>query len=70
MMPLLLANVGEENMIKKVGGSPEVKKHLENLGFVAGGNVRIITAINGNLIVNIMDSRVAINREMAGKIMI
>ncbi|HPE94524.1 MAG TPA: FeoA family protein [Bacillota bacterium] len=70
MMPLLLANVGEENMIKKVGGSPEVKKHLENLGFVAGGNVTVITEIAGNLIVNVKEARVAISKEMAGKIMV
>ncbi|NJP40987.1 ferrous iron transport protein A [Oscillospiraceae bacterium HV4-5-C5C] len=70
MMPLILANVGEENMILKVGGSPEVKKHLEDLGFVAGGNVTIVSTIAGNLIVNIKESRVAISREMAGKIMV
>jgi len=70
MMPLLLAEVGEENIIRKVGGSPEMKKHLEDLGFVAGGMVRIVSEINGNLIVNVKESRVAICREMAGKIMV
>lgn len=70
MMPLTLANIGEENMIKKVGGNPEVKKHLENLGFVAGGNVTVITAMGGNVIVNVKDTRVAISKEMAQKIMI
>ena len=60
MMPLSLANVGEANTIKKIGGSPEVKKHLENLGFVVGGNV----------IVNVKETRVAISEEMARKIMI
>ncbi len=70
MMPLLLANIGEENMIKRVGGSAEVRKHLENLGFVAGGNVTVITTMGGNLIVNVKESRVAISREMAQKIMI
>ena len=70
MMPLTLANVGEENMIKKIGGSPEVKKHLENLGFVAGGNVTVITAMGGNVIVNVKETRVAISKEMAQKIMI
>ena len=69
-MPLTLAAVGEENMIKKIGGKPEVKKHLENLGFVPGGNVKIISTIGGNLIVNVKESRVAISREMASKIMI
>ncbi len=70
MMPLLLANIGEENMIKRVGGSAEVRKHLENLGFVVGGNVTVITTMGGNLIVNVKESRVAISREMAQKIMI
>ena len=70
MMPLALANVGEENMIKKVGGNPETKKHLEDLGFVAGGSVTVVSEIGGNLIVNVKQSRVAISREMAAKIMI
>ena len=70
MMPLAFANVGEENIIKKIGGNPEVKKRLENLGFVAGGNVTVINTIAGNLIVNVKESRVAISREMAQKIMI
>ncbi|MBQ6342212.1 MAG: ferrous iron transport protein A [Anaerolineaceae bacterium] len=70
MMPLLLADVGEENIIRKVGGSPEMKKHLEDLGFVVGGTVRIVSEINGNLIVNVKESRVAVSREMAGKIMV
>ena len=70
MMPLALANVGEENTIKKIGGSPEVEKHLENLGFVVGGNVMIITMLRGNVIVNVKESRVAISEEMARKIMI
>lgn len=70
MMPLTLANAGEKNMIRKVGGSPEMKKHLEDMGFVAGGNVTIVSTIGGNLIVNVKESRVAINLEMAGKIMI
>ena len=70
MMPLLLADVGEENIIRKVGGSQEVKKHLEDLGFVVGGMVSVISEINGNLIVNVKDSRIAISREMAQKIMI
>lgn len=69
-MPLTLATVGEENIIKKVGGKPEVKKHLENLGFVAGGNVTVITTLGGNVIVNVKEARVAISREMAQKIMI
>ena len=70
MMPLIFADTGKENIIRRIGGSPEVKKHLENLGFVAGGSVTIINSIGGNLIVNVKQSRVAISREMAQKIMI
>jgi ferrous iron transport protein A len=70
MMPLVLASEGEENIIKKIGGSAEVKKHLENLGFVVGGNVKVVTTVNGNLIVNVKEARVAISREMAQRIMI
>lgn len=70
MMPLTFAEIGEENIIKKIGGSPEVKKHLENLGFVVGGTVTVINTIAGNLIVNVKEARVAISKEMAQKIMI
>lgn len=70
MMPLSLANKDEEYTIRKIGGGPEVKKHLENLGFVAGGNVSVISSIGGNLIVKVKESRVAINGEMARRIMI
>jgi len=70
MMPLTLADAGEENMIRKIGGNDEIKRHLEDLGFVAGANVTVVSSIGGNLIVNVKDSRVAISKEMAGKIMI
>lgn len=70
MYPLHLANVGETNIIKKVGGNQEVRKHLADLGFVPGGTVTIISAISGNIIVNIKESRVAISEEMAKKIMV
>lgn len=70
MMPLCLAEKGEENIIRKIGGSPEVKKHLEDLGFVVGGSVTVVNSLQGNVIVNIKDSRVAISEEMARKIMI
>lgn len=70
MMPLTFAAVGEDCTIMKIGGKPEVKKHLENLGFVVGGNVRVITTMGGNLIVNVKETRVGISREMAQKIMI
>ena len=70
MMPLSFATEGEENIIKQVGVKAEVRAHLENLGFVAGAAVKVITSMGGNIIVNIKDSRVAISREMAAKIMI
>ena len=70
MMPLALANPGEENLIRKVGGSPEVKKHLEDLGFVAGGTATGVATLGGNIIVKIKESRIAISEEMARKIMI
>lgn len=70
MMPLTFANAGEENIIKKIGGNPETKQFLENLGFVAGGIVTVINDIGGNLIVNVKESRVAVSKEMASRIMI
>ncbi len=69
-MPLVLVNKGEENIIRKVGGNPEVRTHLENLGFVPGSSVKIIASMGGNLIVNIKESRIAISKEMASKIMV
>ena len=70
MMPLALADIGEDYTIKRIGGNAEVKKHLENLGFVVGGSVKIVTALGGNVIVNVKEARVAISEEMARKIMI
>ncbi len=70
MMPLSLANIGEENLILKVGGSPEVRKHLEDIGFVAGGTATLISSLGGNVIVKVKESRVAISEEMARKIMV
>lgn len=69
-MPLTMAKFGEINYIKRVGGNEETKRHLETLGFVVGGAVTVISSLNGNLIVNVKDSRVAISREMANKIMV
>ena len=69
-MPLTLAAVGEENIIRRIWGKQEVKAHLENLGFVVGGAVTIINTIGGNVIVNVKESRIAISKEMAQKIMI
>ena len=70
MMPLVLADVGEEQIIKKVGGSQELKQHLADMGFVPGGGVTVVSTIGGNVIVKVKESRVAISREMAQKIMI
>lgn len=69
-MPLTMARAGETNVIKKVGGKEETKRFLENLGFVIGGTVTVVTEIGGNVIVNIKDSRVAIGRNMANKILV
>lgn len=69
-MPLSMAKEGEENTVKKIGGKEETKRFLENLGFVVGGTVTVISQIGGNIIVNVKDSRVAIGKEMANKIMV
>ena len=70
MMPLNVALPGEENIIRKIGGSPEVKQHLADLGFVVGGTVTLISILNGNVIVNVKESRVALVADMARRIMI
>ena len=70
MMPLSMIKEGEPNIIKKVGGKEETRKFLENLGFVTGGTVTVISQTGGNLIVNVKDSRVAIGKDMANKIMV
>ena len=70
MMPLCFADLDADNAIKKIGGSPEVKKHLENLGFVVGGSVRVISRLGENVIVNVKEARVAISEEMARRIMV
>lgn len=69
-MPLSLATIGEENTIKRIGGSPKLKRYLETLGFTPGGTAMVISIIAGNVIVNVKESRVAISREMAQKIII
>lgn len=68
MIPLMMAETGEENVIKKIGGLPEMKKHLSDLGFVVGGTVSIVSSMAGNVIVNVKDTRVALAKEMAQKI--
>jgi len=70
VLPLTLATPGEDNLIKKVGGKAEMKKHLEDMGFVVGGTVSVVNEIGGNVIVNVKNSRVALSREMAQKIMV
>ena len=70
MMPLSMVKEGEPNIIKKVGGKEETRKLLENLGFVTGGTVTVISQTGGNMIVNVKDSRVAIGKDMANKIMV
>lgn len=70
MIPLAFAEVGAENIIKRIGGKQEVKAHLQTLGFVVGGAVTIVSAMGGDIIVNLKDARIAISREMAQKIMI
>ena len=69
-MPLTMAKTGEVNVIKRVGGREETRRFLENLGFVAGGNVMVVSEIGGSMIVNVKESRVALNRDMANKIII
>ena len=70
MMPLTMAKVGEPNTIKRIGGREETKKFRENLGFVTGGVVTVVSEISGNMILNVKDSRVALGKDMANKIMI
>ena len=70
MLPLTMASQGEPMTIKKIGGKQETKKFLETLGFVVGGTVTVVSEINGNMIVNVKDSRVAIGKAMANKIMV
>ncbi len=70
MMPLVFADPGEEMLVRKVGGSPEVKQHLADLGFNVGAQVTVISTMGGNVIVKVKESRVAISKEMAQKIMV
>ena len=70
MMPLTFAGTGESYVIQRIGGKPEVRKHLENLGFVAGAEVSIVNTMGGNLIVKVKEARVGTSQEMAQKIMI
>ena len=69
-MPLSMVNAGEPSVVRKVGGKEETRRFLENLGFVNGAQVTIVSAANGNMIINVKDSRVAIGKDMANKIMV
>lgn len=70
MMPLIYAETGQPQIIRKIGGSPEVKKHLADLGFNVGGEISIVSMLGKNLIVKVKESRVAVSDELARKIMI
>lgn len=70
MIPLVFGNVNEDLVIKKVGGSPELRGHLEDMGFVVGSVISIVNRMGENVIVNVKDTRIAISREMAQKIMV
>lgn len=70
MIPLTMADIGSENIVKKIGGNEDVKRHLENLGFTVGGTVTVVNALAGSVIVNVKESRVAIGKDMAMKILV
>ncbi|MBR4461456.1 MAG: ferrous iron transport protein A [Erysipelotrichaceae bacterium] len=70
MIPLTYADPGEKNVILKISGKPEIKKHLEDMGFVTGALITVVSAVNGNLIVNVKDTKVALDKELANRIMI
>ena len=69
-MPLTMVNIGDESIIKRVGGKEETRKFLEKLGFISGSTITVLSSMGGNIIVNIKESRVAISKEMANKIMV
>lgn len=70
MIPLTMADLGREIVVRRVGGSPQVRRHLEELGFTAGGTVTVVASLGGNIIVKVKESRIAISKEMAQRIMI
>ena len=70
MMPLGMANVGDVNIIKKITGRDDVRQHLAELGFVVGGEVRVISELGGNLILSVKDSRIALDKTMAMRLMV
>ena len=70
MIPLTYADPGEANVIMKISGKPEIKKHLEDMGFVTGALITVVSSVNGNLVVNVKDTKVALDKELANRIMI
>ncbi len=70
MLPLILAEPGKENIIKRIGGSPEVRRHLEDMGFTQGGSVVLISTVGGNVIVKVKESRIALDEALAKKVMV
>ena len=70
MMPLAMAGIGEVNTILKISGQDELRRHLAELGFVVGEEVRVVSELEGNLILSVKDSRVALDKSMAMRIMI
>ena len=70
MIPLNVAAAGEPQIIRKIGGSPEIKKHLEDLGFNIGSEVLVVSTLAGNLIVKVRESRIAVSNELARRIMV
>jgi len=70
LRPLIYGDLGEESIIKKIGGNPDVKRHLENLGFTTGGSVTLISLVGGNVIVKVKEARIALDEELARKVFI
>ncbi|QSX06927.1 ferrous iron transport protein A [Sedimentibacter sp. zth1] len=70
MMPLTYATIGVDNIIKKIGGKSDIRFHLQKLGFIVGTSITVVSELAGNVIVNVKESRVAISKEMAAKIMV
>ena len=69
-MPLVIAERGKPQIVKRIGGNDEVKRHLENLGFTVGATVTVVNSLAGNVIVKVKESRIAINEDLARRIMV
>ncbi len=70
MMPLAMASVGDVNIIRKITGRDDVRQRLAELGFVVGEQVTVVSELSGNLILNVKESRVALDKTMAMRIMV